>query len=344
MSIGQARPPPAEYGSTRSSCGEAQRQVRERADHAAVRGVEAAVLEADEVQRALERRRVPVGERDQDRAVGRAGVLRVRPHAPRPAAVLEAGRRAAHERPRPGPVAPVGGRREVRRPARAAHEQVEPVTRHHRVRIRVAEPASGAERDRTRRLPSRRPRPTAARHAVAHPAAAVARVEVAAVRRGERVQALAEEHEAGVVVVVGLERLEQRPQPAATRLEVEVLDHGPAVGADAAGEDVALVRHRARIAEVRPRARRHRARRAGRRPPVQPAGTTKASARRRRAPGHDTSDSRWVGRRSDEAAGGRARPEPSRAGVRQSAGAPRQSQTIALSLPVPGAPSGRLPR
>jgi hypothetical protein len=275
------RPSPAARGRVRLHAvelREAQRQVRERADQASVRRTEATVLEPNEVQRALERRRVPVGERDQDRAVGRAGVLRVGPHPPRSAPVLEVGRRAAHERPRPGPVAPVGGRREVRRPARAAHEQVQPVTRHHRVRIGVAEPASGTQRDRARGPPAAAIGPRPLRHAVAHSTPAVARVEVAAVRRGERVQALAEENEAGIVVVVGLERLEQRPHPAATRLEVEVLDHGRPVGADAAGEDATLVRHRARIAEVRPRAGRDRVHAGG---PVRLAGARQEREQRR---------------------------------------------------------------
>ena len=57
-------------------------------------------------------------------------------------------------------------------------------------------------------------------------------------------------------MVVDLEPAEQRQQPLLPGLEVVLVELDAAVGADAAGEDPVAVRDRARVAEVRPRARR----------------------------------------------------------------------------------------
>ena len=92
----------------------------------------------------------------------------------------------------------------------------------------------------------------AAQDSVAHPATPVAGKGVAAVRGGECVKVSGEDRETGVVVVVDLERLEHRLQPAAPRLELEVLDQRRAVDPDAAGEQVASVRDRACLPEERP--------------------------------------------------------------------------------------------
>ena len=193
---------------------------------------------------------MPVGERHQDRAVRRRVVLRVRPH------VAPGARRAEHERPRPAPALPVDRRRVVRVPARAAHEQEHALAGDDRVRVRVAEPAAGRQRHLPRAAPGPPEPAVALGDPVLHPAVAVARVDVAGVLGRERVELAPEEHEARVVVVVDLEPAEQRQQLLAPALDVVLVELDLAVGADAARVDPVAVRDRARVAEVRPRARR----------------------------------------------------------------------------------------
>ena len=187
---------------------------------------------------------MPVGEDAVDSRGAVADVLRVRAL---PVAEHD-------ELARRDPVAVVARVRERRVPAAAAPEQPQLPALPDRVRVGVAEAAGHVRADRVDRAPVV-DRVRRDRHPVAHLALAVARQEVARVRGEEHDQvAVGPEHERRVVVVVAPEPAVDQPLAQLAGLG-EARDPHVAGRRDPAGERVAVVRDRARVAEVRPRAR-----------------------------------------------------------------------------------------
>src|SRR3954447_2509365 len=228
----------------RVEVGDVQRHGTERAEAAPARREEAAVLVAHVEEAVLEARRVPVGEDAVDPRAPVAGVLGVRPLA-----VAE-----HHELAGRDPVAVVARVRERRVPAPAAPEQPQLPALLDRVRVGVAEATGDVRADLVDRAPVV-DRMRRDRHPVAHLALLIPRQEVPGVRGEEDDEvAVGPEHERRVVVVVA-------PEPAVDQLLAQLAGLGeagdPHVAGrrDPAGERVAVMRDRARVAEVRPRAR-----------------------------------------------------------------------------------------